>query len=207
MGRLLEALRDEIEALPVANPANPANPSPEIRRFATFAAPPVFQTARLLAALRAQWLPDEWLGLDHGDAADLAALTDCQLSTYAAMLATDAERKAGRVPADETAPALCRSCGPIWLHPAVASVAPVVGGWPRVLGCPWCHVRAAGGYVPRPLVTCGDCQHFIRDAINPGEGMGRCGADRHLARPLPYPNAQRQCAMFAASLWGGNRPG
>ena len=52
------------------------------------------QTVRLLATLRAQCLPDEWLGLDHGDASGVAALTDKQLSAYVAMLA-DAERDLG----------------------------------------------------------------------------------------------------------------
>jgi hypothetical protein len=56
------------------------------------------------------------------------------------------------VPPDETAAAICQHCGPIWLHPAVGSVAPVVDGWPRVLGCPWCHVKNRDA-LPRPLLT------------------------------------------------------
>jgi hypothetical protein len=158
---------------------------------------PIVETERLLAALRAQGLPDEWLGLDHGDASQLAALSDNQLSTYVAMLVDTNLREHGKRPADETAAALCRSCGLIWVHPAVAAVAPMLDGWPRVLGCPWCHTRNRQA-IPRPMVTCGDCRHFTRDHVNPAGGMGRCTASRKplTNEPLPYPNVQRSCAEW-----------
>ena len=148
------------------------------------------------AALRAQGLPDEWLGRDHGDASGLAALTDKQLSAYVAMLADADLRERGKRPTDETAAALCRSCGPVWLAHEVASAAPVAGGWPRVLGCPWCHVRNCQA-IPRPLVACGDCRHFIRDAINPAGGMGRCNSGADPDRPTPM--GARECARFRPS--------
>ncbi len=107
------------------------------------------------------------------------------LRGYIAMLAITDLRKRGNVPADETAIALCRHCGPVWVHPDVASVAPVVNGWPRLLGCPWCFIRAVGGYVPRPLVTCGDCTNFVRDTINPGGSMGSCHARCDSLQQLP----------------------
>jgi len=69
---------------------------------------------------------------------------------YQLALEASAQRMRGVVPACETARALCAHCGPVWVHPNVAAVAPVVNGWARLLGCPWCHVRWAGGYVPRP---------------------------------------------------------
>ena len=201
MGRLLEALRAESEPRPVANPAKVANLQPEVRqRFADSQdsqRSPIVETERLLAALRVHGLPDEWLGLDHGGASQWAALTDKQLSAYVAMLADASLRERGKRPADETAAALCRSCGPVWLHPAVAAVAPMLDGWPRVLGCPWCHVRNRRA-IPCPLVRCGDCEHFARDTVNPDGGMGRCAAD-HIplqSESLPYPRAQRQCKQF-----------
>lgn len=200
MGRLLEALRAESGTRPAATPATPATPLPESSRVARVAAAPIVETERLLAALRTQGLPDEWLGLDHGDASGVAALTDKQLSAYVAMLADADLREHGQRPADETTAALCRSCGPVWLTPEVASVAPVATGWPRLLGCPWCHVRNRRA-IPRPSVTCGECRHFIRSAVNPSAGMGRCSAQRVPLRnePLPYPHAARCCAEWRPS--------
>lgn len=147
--------------------------------------------------MRAEGLPDEWLGLDHGDPADAAALHADTLRAYVHALAEADRRERGRCPADETAAALCRSCGPVFLHPAVAAVAPVAAGWPRVLGCPWCHVQNRRA-IPRPLVACRDCRHFARDTVNPAGGMGRCTANREPlpSEPLHYPHAQRPCERF-----------
>ncbi|MBB6246183.1 hypothetical protein [Rhodanobacter sp. A1T4] len=63
------------------------------------------------------------------------------------------DRHAGRVPAGDTAAMHCELCGPVWIHPSIAEVLPVVDHWPRALGCPWCFVRKAGGYIPRPSVA------------------------------------------------------
>lgn len=76
-------------------------------------------------------------------------LTADQLAAIKTMQCDTAERHAGRVPAGDTAWMLCNSCGPVWIHTAVAAVLSVVDGWPRALGCPWCFVRKAGGVVPR----------------------------------------------------------
>lgn len=100
------------------------------------------------------------------------------------------DRRAGRVPAGDTARMLCNGCGPVWIHPDIAAVLPVVDGWPRALGCPWCFVRKAGGYIPRPSVTCEGCGHFSRDTINPGAGMGACGA----GMGTHYPMQRHTCA-------------
>ncbi|MHB8447379.1 MAG: hypothetical protein ACYC9P_05580 [Rudaea sp.] len=204
MGRLLAALIADCEAVPAAIPAIPAIPAPEpASRIAESQesqgvelASAKDQAARLLAELRRQYLPDHWIGLDHGDVAELAGLSDRQLSAYVAMLADADLRRRGKVPADETAMALCRGCGPIWVHPAVADAAPVVDGWPRLLGCPWCHVRHAGLYVPRPQVTCGECKHVNRDTINPAGGMNSCGANRNPA--FPWPSVRHQCNGFSS---------
>ena len=167
--------------------------------------------ADLLAALSADSIREHLLALadaeliDAGfvhtlqdaDVSDCAGLPDETLRSYVHALRDADLRERGKRPSDETAPALCRSCGPIWVHPSVAAAAPVVGAWAHVLGYPWCHVKNRRA-IPRPPVTCGDCLHFIRDAINPDGGMGRCTAEREpLPRePLPFPHAARQCEQF-----------
>jgi hypothetical protein len=102
------------------------------------------------------------------------------------------DRHAGRVPAGDTARMLCRGCGPVWIHPDIAAVLPVVDGWPRALGCPWCFVRKAGGFIPRPSVTCESCRHFNPDTINPTAGMGACGA----GKGMHYPMQRHGCDAF-----------
>jgi hypothetical protein len=135
--------------------------------------------------------------LTTADLAECAGLPDAMLLAYVRALADADLRERGKCPPDETERALCRHCGPIWTAPEVASAAPVVDGWPRVLGCPWCHVRNRRA-IPRPLVACGNCQHFEPDPINPTGGMGRCGSEREplQSEPLPFPHAARQCAQF-----------
>ena len=191
MGRLLEALRAESEARPVATPATPATPRPESSRVAREAAPLSSQIDRLLAALRAEGLPDDWVGRDHGDAAALTLLGDEVLHAYLLAMADSDLRARGIRPDDETAPAVCRSCGPVWVAPEVARVAPEAHGWPLVLGCPWCHVRNRDA-IPRPPVTCGTCSNFLRDTMNPTGGAGSCAAG--CVPSLPF--ASRQCATW-----------
>jgi len=86
------------------------------------------------------------------DVAACIGLDDRQLAAYLSMLADAANRHAGRVPEGDTAAMHCEQCGPVWIHPTIAAVLPVVDGWPRALGCPWCFVRRAGGVTPRPPV-------------------------------------------------------
>lgn len=83
-----------------------------------------------------------------------AGLDDAQLVTYLELLGDTATRWAGKVPLGHTAPIHCHHCGPVWVHPSMAACLPVVDGWPRALGCPWCAIRKAGGYVPRPPAQC-----------------------------------------------------
>jgi hypothetical protein len=77
-------------------------------------------------------------------------LPSSALSSYILALRDSGLRERGCVPADETARARCLRCGPVWVHPQVAAVAPAVNGWPLLLGCPWCHVRCQGLPIPRP---------------------------------------------------------
>jgi hypothetical protein len=84
----------------------------------------------------------------------------------------------------------------VWVAPEVAAVAPLVDGWPRLLGCAWCHIKERH-LIPRPPVICGDCEHFVRDKINPSCGMGRCGARCDPDRP--WPEAKQDCGRFEPS--------
>lgn len=73
------------------------------------------------------------------------------------------------------------------------ALAPVVHGVPRVLGCPWCHIRRAGLFVPRPKVTCAGCRFFERDLVNPAGGQGRCGLPGVDPR-WHFPHERHACA-------------
>lgn len=143
------------------------------------------------------------LGLDRAivqrlttaDLADCAGFPADALRVYVLALDDSAMRQAGKVPAGDTAAILCRHCGPVYLHPAIAEVLPVVNGWPRALGCPWCFVRKAGGYIPRPAVTCGGCRHFTPDTLNTPPGMGTCGA----GKGMHYPMTRHTCGDWRDS--------
>ncbi len=126
--------------------------------------------------------------LPQADVEACTGLPDETLLAYLYTLADDAERRAGRVPEGDTAAVLCRSCGPVYLHPSIAAVLPVVNGWPRALGCPWCFIPKDGRMsIPRPNVTCGTCTHFIPDKINPQGGAGSCKLGITPKRtPLPF---------------------
>ena len=219
MGRLLEALR--VEVAPAANPANPANVEPgpaqdsQIRKIrkdsedenalqtlGRFADSQESQGPRInTAAVRARLLvhaealhadPALIRSLSEPDLVAYGAVPDALLAEYVGSMVTTAERQAGRVPAGDTAAIHCQGCGPVWVHPSIATMLPTVAGWPRALGCPWCAVRRAGQYIPRPKVTCENCRHFTADTINPGAGMGDCGQ----GHGSPYPMQRRACAHF-----------
>jgi hypothetical protein len=130
-------------------------------------------------------------------------LTDAQLSTYVLLLADTAERQAGRVPVADTAVIHCRACGLVFVHPSIAAVLPVIDGWPRALGCPWCFIRKAGGAIPHPKVMCGACRHFITNPINPTAGLGGCthGLGAH------YPMQAHVCSAMTVTTKGGSRDG
>jgi len=155
----------------------------------------------LLALAAAEWIdPDHVHRLHDLDVAACIGLDDRQLAVHLSMLADTADRRAGRVPAGDTAPMHCEQCGPVWIHPSVAAVLPMVDGWPRGLGCPWCFVRKAGGYIPRSSVTCEGCRHFTPETINPAAGMGSCGA----GKGMHYPMQRHACAVFATSIEKGD---
>jgi hypothetical protein len=131
-----------------------------------------------------------------GETANADPHADRAISAALSMLQDDADRKAGRVPAGDTATMLCRSCGPVYIHPAIAAAMPTVAGVPRALGCPWCFIAKDGPMaIPRPPVTCGTCTNFIADKINPAGGVGRCRLGIQPKRP-PLPFTQQHCGQW-----------
>jgi hypothetical protein len=88
--------------------------------------------------------------LDDDELALLAAMGPSGWRAYLLASEDAATRHAGKVPPGDTAAIRCAHCGPVYIHPDIAAVLPVVDGWPRALGCPWCFVRNDGGHVPRP---------------------------------------------------------
>jgi hypothetical protein len=126
------------------------------------------------------------------DLALWATVPDDSLRAYLLALDDTATRQAGRVPLDDTAAIHCERCGPVYVHLGIAAVLPVVAGWPRALGCPWCAIRKAGGYIPRPPVTCGNCGHFNPDRLNPAAGIGGCGGGHGMHRA----GERHRCVSF-----------
>lgn len=117
------------------------------------------------------------------------------LPAYLRALADTATRQAGKVPATDTAAVYCAGCGPVFVHPTIASVLPTAGGWPRALGCPWCATRRSGGYVPRPRITCERCTHFQPDSVNPAAGVGICAS----GHGTHWPMEPHRCGSFRPS--------
>ena len=195
-----------------ANPANPANQGPKrvadsrdshdsqgVDTKSGISAPLgdalKAERTRLLTLAAAEWIDVAHVHrMTDADLSDwiAAGLDDGQRRAFLRLLDDTASRHAGRVPLDDTALMYCRHCGPVWIHPDVAAVLPVVDGWPRALGCPWCVVRKAGGYIPRPSIACGDCQHFNPDTLNREAGIGTC-ANGH---GMHWAGERHTCASF-----------
>lgn len=135
--------------------------------------------------------------LAHSFLRDCDGMADGALRDLLCMLGEDADRRAGRVPDGDTAVMICPSCGPVYVHPSIATVLPIVDGWPRALGCQWCFISKAGLPIPHPTVSCGTCRHFERDCINSAQGMGRCAVDAAQPQDPPtYPATSRDCGSW-----------
>jgi hypothetical protein len=122
--------------------------------------------------------------IPDADLALWATVPDDSLRAYLLALDDSATRQAGKVPVGDTAAIRCARCGQVYVHPSIAAVLPVVDGWPRALGCPWCAIRKAGGYIPRPRVTCETCTHYVPDTINPAAGVGDCASGHGTHYPM-----------------------
>lgn len=223
MGRLLEALCAEVG--PAATPATSATPlrvAPEMSQSrrsrkddesekglspagdvaeSQESQGVLFNTVGVRARLLA------WAERLGGDPAQIRALSELDLAAYAStsdhlllgfveLMMDTADRHAGRVPAGDTAPILCARCGPVWAHPSIAAALPMVSGWARALGCPWCHVRKAADYIPRPRVSCERCLHFTPDIVSPAGGVGICTK----GHGTQYPMARHVCPDLIPSM-------
>ena len=189
-GLLARLLRDS-ETGPAAIPAIPAIlGTPPAQRIAESqesqggdAEKAKEQRARLLALAADEGLP---AGLVHGladaDVTACAGLPDDTLRAYLLALEAGQQMDAGMVPPGwgEPVACTCEGCGPVLLWP---------GCPPKVKACPWCFRRKAGKVIPRPLVACGDCRHYLPDTVNPPAGMGGCG----LGHPSRWPMQRHRC--------------
>lgn len=128
--------------------------------------------------------------LEPGNLHACRGLPTAVLRAYLHALSDTADRNTGKCPPGYTARACCKGCGHVWLPPAALAGACVVAGLPRVAACPWCHVRGAGGQVPRPAVTGTACQHWTPDSVNPRDGIGRCRCGGY------YPQERHPCGLF-----------
>ena len=158
-------------ARPAANLANPANRQPAavtdsqdsqggesrialVSLGASKRAGPAVRADLLALADRLAVDRDHVHRLDDDGLALLAAIGEGGMRAFLLAAEDAATRQAGKAPAGETEAIYCTHCGPVYVDPDIADVLPVVDGWPRAAGCPWCVIRKAGGYVPRPHVTC-----------------------------------------------------
>lgn len=211
MGRLLESLLADSQAVPLATPATlrhftAATPpkvaesqesqgvtpreTPQSRRVAEVAGGGDAETApgqraRLLVLATDEGLPAGLVhGLDDADAAACDGLPDITLRAYLRALEAGQRMDAGTVPPGwgDAVARTCEGCGPVLLWPTCP---------PMVKACPWCFRRKAGKAIPRPLVACGDCRHFLPDTLNPEAGMGGCKLGPGRAR---WPMKRHRCA-------------
>lgn len=104
------------------------------------------------------------------------------LDALAFLLRVRARRDRGELPKHYTRPALCLSCGPVWLWEGAPAL---------VIACPWCLAPPACGAVPRPPVQCGTCRHFEPSKTDPAAGLGSCRI-----APALWPNAPRTCGAW-----------
>lgn len=79
---------------------------------------------------------------------------------------------------------ICAGCGAVALWPGAPAA---------VLACPWCWHRRRGIEPARPSVTCGTCEHYITDELNPTGGAGRCA--QSVAGPH-WPQARIRCGRW-----------
>ena len=128
---------------------------------------------------------------ENAENAPLPTVTEATSAEEAAAIAycerVARDRAAGRVPGSYTATTHCRGCGTV----------PIFAGAPvRVDACPWCLNRAKGLPIPRPEVTCGECQHFTHDPQG-GGGIGTCARGGPPKGQMPaYPHTRRRCPDY-----------
>lgn len=193
MGRLLERLLADSESAPAATPATlatlPGSPSRNVAESQESQGGGVGKTQEqrmhLLTLAADEGLPAELVhGLDDAGMTACDGLADATLRASLRAIERGRRMDAGQVPPEWGEPVMrtCEGCGPVLLWPECPAVVKV---------CPWCFRRRAGKAIPRPLVTCGDCQHYRPDTVNPGAGMGRCALGAGCAY---WPMKPHRCA-------------
>lgn len=143
---------------------------------------PTALRGRLVDLCRQEGLPDRLAAtLPDADLAGCDLLSEAGLRRWLHVLDENARMREGIAPPGWTQASYCRRCGPVRLWQ---------GAPPVVLGCPWCHIRRAGGIVPRPAVACASCTH---QRLRPGTseaGMHGCAK----GHGMHYARAQHVCA-------------
>lgn len=172
---------------PAANPANAAMPAqaanptkvasaPAIRRFAGFArgADSAIELLERFATSR---------GIDW-------------TAARSQMIPGDAEAGAEQLAAD-TGDGIERAGVACWLRLLVERATPDCVPWPAGYRTRGTRLDAYRQPLPPacPVVTCGSCQHFQHDPINPAAGVGTCreGVGHLSVGGSLHPMAQRQC--------------
>ena len=192
-GLLARLLRDS-ETGPAAIPAIPANigakTAQESQNRKNRKGADLEKTAERLRRLAAdEGLPAGLVSdLDDADLAACAGLPDDLLRAYLRAMERGHRMDAGQVPPEwgEPVARTCEGCGPVLLWPTCPAV---------VKACPWCFRRKAGKVIPRPLVACGDCRHYLPDTVNPPAGMGGCALGPGRAY---WPMKRHRCADWRA---------
>ena len=139
---------------------------------------------RLLAICRSHALAERLVAnLSDAELEGCELLSPEGLVRWVQVLAENERMRQGIPPDGWTQASHCHHCGPVKLWPG----APL-----HVIGCPWCHVRRAGGQVPRPSVTCATCTHQQQQPNTSDAGMHGCakGHGLHFARE------QHPCAAW-----------
>lgn len=119
--------------------------------------------ASLLAICRSHALPERLVAnLPDAELAGCELLSPEGLVRWVQVLAENERMQQGIAPQGWNQASYCHHCGPVRLWAS----APL-----HVIGCPWCHVRRAGGQVPRPAVTCATCTHQLLRKTGVAEAM------------------------------------
>lgn len=113
----------------------------------------------------------------------VSRLSDAELRYRLHVLDENARMRHGMAPPGWTQASHCRRCGPVLLWQ---------GAPPVVLGCPWCHVRRAGGPVPRPAVTCATCMHQQLQPSTSEAGMRGCA----IGKRMRFARELHRCASW-----------